>query len=176
MQTLLCGDELVIVTGDGKGNGLIRLDKLRPSRQLLRRGGVDPRASLAKVQEKILQGELRLHHRNLNHVVAARAERLRKRENLPLIGKESSEGQHRIVGALRNAKLLGTLPRPLPRDTGTRIIALGDVDQLGERVLMLRIDRRYFTGRNRMRCAVRGCLGGRSQSGALRMARLRSSE
>ena len=48
--------------------------------------------------------------------------------------KSCLTGQHGIVRALGDAEFVGALAGPLPGDAGARVVAFGEVNQLGQRV------------------------------------------
>ena len=72
-------------------------------------------------------------------------------------GKRGQTSQDRIVRAPCNTKLLRALPGTFP-GRNHRVVALSNVDQLGQRIGMGRVERRNRTHGDRMGGAVRSRL------------------
>src|SRR5271170_895471 len=99
-----------------------------------------------EVKQQILKGDLRLDHRELYHRVSTRSQGFGKRIDEPLVCDCAYTNQKGEISALFNAEQVCPLLGTFPCNPCLRVIMLPNIDQLGERVLMMGIDGSNFRG------------------------------
>ena len=93
-------------------------------------------------------GELRVYFLGVEDDEALRNELAGKREYDVLPAGDRARRQGRKISGTRDADIDRRLPRLFPGDARRRVAALGDIDQLDERIDMVRLDvggRRHWT-------------------------------
>ena len=118
-------------------------------RKLARR--FDRGCAAAEIKQQIFYGELRVYFLGVEDDEALRYEVAGKREYDVLPAGDRARRQRRKISGARDADIDRRLPRLFPGDARRRVAALGDIDQLDERIDMVGID---VGGRRQLDCRV----------------------
>ncbi len=117
---------LAVETEVGRQQALLRCVQLAPTAS-----EVEDEPSQVQCREDVLQ---------VGPEVAVRGDILGGRERLALVASDGRESEHRIVLALDEPDPDRGLARPLPGHARLGIQTLGEIDELREPVMLLRID------------------------------------
>ena len=118
-------------------------------RKLTRR--FDRGCAAAEIKQQIIYGELRVYFLGVEDDEALRYEVAGKREYDVLPADDRARRQGRKISGARDADIDCRLPRLFPGDARRRVAALGDIDQLDERIEMVGVD---VGGRRQLDCRV----------------------
>ena len=107
-------------------------------RKLVRR--FDRGCAAAEIEQQIVYRELRPYFLSIEGDEALWNEITGEREYNVLPPRDRARRQRRQISGARDADIDRRLPRLFPGDAGRRVAALGDIDQLDERIGMVGVD------------------------------------
>src|SRR5215470_15681543 len=100
-------------------------------------GRSDRCGAAAKVEQQIVYGELWDYFLSVVHDEALRDEIAGERQDEVLPASDRARRQRRKIGRARDADIDRRLPCLFPGDARRRVAALGNIDQLDERIDMV---------------------------------------